>query len=162
VEIGRRTGEGRAGPTPSGPRTRRPAQGPVVLASVAALLVVLIAVSAAAGMQWTYPSARTTVAVMALAVASTALGWRLLPRRWRPRGAVPFVLACVGAYGVVQFGRSTDASGFLDHSVLTPLEGEVDEVSTWIFGILGALGLAAVLGVISWWTARRSVAGRER
>jgi hypothetical protein len=149
----------------TGPYTRavpERRQATRALGLATAVLVVIVVALTVAGMHWFYPRLVTTAARIGVAIVATGLAWRLLPRRWRPRGVLPFVVGCVAAYALMEFGRASEWSSYLDHQILTPPGGEVDEVSTWAFGVLGAAGLLGLVAVVTGWLSRRSTADRSR
>jgi hypothetical protein len=125
----------------------------------AAVLLVVIAVSTAAGMSWFYPRIVTTIAVMAVALLAALLVRALLPRAWRPPGVAPVLLAGIAAYGFIRFGVDTHSSDFMDHRILEPFEGEIDDFPTWFFAALGGAGVFLFLRAVDWWAARRRRAG---
>jgi hypothetical protein len=122
----------------------------------AAVLLVVIAVSTAAGMSWFYPRVVTTVAVMVASLLAVLVVRAMLPRSWRSPGVGPVLLAGVAAYGFIRFGVDTHSSEFMDHRVLEPFEGEIDDFPTWFFGAVGAAVLMVFLHGFNWWVGRRS------
>jgi glucan phosphoethanolaminetransferase (alkaline phosphatase superfamily) len=141
------------------PRTKQP--NSALLGTVLALVVVGIPLTLL-GMSWYYPRPVTTAAVLLVSLVVTLIARRLLPPSWRPAGVAAFLVAAAAAYLVIQFGSASGWSGFLDHRILTPSEGEVDEVSTWIFGALGAAAGFGSIVALRRWTARRSETGGVR
>jgi hypothetical protein len=125
-------------------------------AAAAVALALVIVVSTGGGMSWFYPRLVTTVAAMIVSLLAALIVRSMLPRSWRPPGVAPVLLAGVAAYGFIRFGVDTGSSGFLDHQILTPLEGELDEFSTWFFGAVGAIGLFVFLRAVARWSPRRA------
>jgi len=125
------------------------------LVVTAVALGVVIIVSTVGGMSWFYPSLVTTIAAMVVSLLAALIVRAMLPRSWRPRGVLPVLLAGVAAYGFLRFGVDTGSSGYLDHDILTPPGGELDEFSTWVFAALGGVGLFLVLQLITRWSEQR-------
>jgi uncharacterized membrane protein YuzA (DUF378 family) len=114
----------------------------------AGLLLLVVVAFTAMGMHWWYPSALTTVAIVVLAVLAAGLARWLMPRWWRSPGVPAFLLAVAAAFVAVQFGVASGWSGWLDHDVLTPVGGEADELSTWIFAVLGGAAVYVLIGLV--------------
>jgi len=88
------------------------------------------------------------VAIVVLAVLAAGMARWLLARSWRSPGAPAFLLAVAAAFVAVQFGVASGWSGWLDHDVLTPVGGEADELSTWIFAVLGGAAVYVLIGLV--------------
>jgi hypothetical protein len=86
----------------------------------------------------------TGVALVGVAVLMTLLALAVAPRRWRSGGVVVAVLAVAGAYVAIRLGTESGFDEWLDHDVLEPLGGEVDDVGTWLIALAGALAVLAV------------------
>lgn len=85
---------------------------------------------------WSYPRPITTVAVQSVAVTTTLAARAMLPRSWRPSGALPIVVASAGAYVVLRVGSHTGRTKQFKHTVLDGLGGDVDDAQTWMLGVL--------------------------
>jgi hypothetical protein len=158
VSFGNCARGGGEGPDPYTPQVRRPVRSSqfTVLVILAAALGTVAVVLNRLGMRLFYPDLLTTVAVMVLSVVATLLARRLLPESWRPSGWGPMLVAALGAYLFVRFGVATDASEFVDHDLLEPLGGEVDDSPTWLFAALGAIGTMVALRMLTRRTGRPS------
>ncbi|NEM05921.1 hypothetical protein [Geodermatophilus normandii] len=125
------------------------------MVGVVGTLAVVVGLTLATGIHWFYPRTITTVAIIAVVVVATLIGRRLLPAAWRPSGVLPVVLASVAAYVFLRISVSAHWTEFVDHDVLEPFEGEVDDFPTWLFAGLGGAGLLAVVALVNRWAGRR-------
>ncbi|MGY1735371.1 hypothetical protein [Geodermatophilus sp. SYSU D00684] len=132
---------------------RRPRAG--VVAATAAVAVVVVGLTLATGVHWSYPRPVTTVAVAVAVVLATLIGRRLLPATWRPSGILPVALASVAAYVFLRIAVSARWTEFTDHDLLEPFEGEVDDFPTWLFAGLGGAGLLVFVALVDRWARRR-------
>jgi hypothetical protein len=78
-------------------------------------------------------------ALVVVAILMTLLALALAPRSWRPRSAFVGVLAVAGAYVALRLGFESGLIKWLDHDFLEKIGSEVDELSTWFVGFMGAL-----------------------
>lgn len=79
-------------------------------------------------------TAHATVAVLV-----TLLAIAVVPRSWRP-GAAAGVLAAGGAFVAIRLGlNQSGLIKWLDHDFLEEIGGEIDELSLWFVGFMGAL-----------------------
>ncbi|MEY2521481.1 MAG: hypothetical protein QOJ66_46 [Ilumatobacteraceae bacterium] len=97
---------------------------------------------------WSYPRPITTVAVQSVAVTTTLAARAMLPRSWRPSGALPIIVASAGAYVALRVGSHTGRSKQFKHAVLDGLGGDVDDAQTWILGALGGGGVLVALRLL--------------
>jgi hypothetical protein len=105
-------------------------------------------IKALVDMTWTYPRVVSTATVQAVAVVTTLLARRLLPRSWRPAGAVPVVIGSAGAYVTLRLGAHTGWSKRFKHTVLDAFGGDVDDAQTWMLGTFAGGGLLVLVQLI--------------
>ena len=129
---------------------------PILLAL--ALIIVAVALNRL-GMRLFYPDLVSTIAIMVLSLLAVLLVRQLVPPPWRPSGAGPLLVAALAAYLLVRLSVASDWAEFLDHAVLEPLGGEVDDASTAIFAGLGAAGAMVALRLLSRWPGRSAPRG---
>jgi len=79
-----------------------------------------------------------------VAVLTTLLAVAIVPSSWRPRNAFVGVVAVAGAYVALRLGFTSGLIKWLDHDFLEKMGSEIDALSLWFVGFMGAfLVLAA-------------------